>query len=121
MKKILAMLLALVMVLSLAACSVEKAPETTAAPETEAPAVNENPVETEAGPAPVEISLWTYPIGKWVDEATVAGLIADFNAVYPHITVSRSSTWTTPTVTTRSTPPSKATRLPTSSWKVPSV
>ena len=88
MKKILAMLLALVMVLSLAACSVEKAPEETKAPETQAPAVNNDPVETQAPEAEkVEISLWTYPIGNWVDEATVASLIADFNAVYPNITV----------------------------------
>ena len=71
MKKILAMLLVLVMVLSLAACSVEKAPAETKAPEAEK----------------IEISLWTYPIGNWVDEATVASLIADFNAVYPNITV----------------------------------
>ena len=88
MKKILAMLLALVMVLSLAACTVEKAPEETKAPETQAPAVNNDPVETQAPEAEkVEISLWTYPIGNWVDEATVASLIADFNAVYPNITV----------------------------------
>ena len=91
MKKILAMLLALVMVLSLAACTVEKAPEETKAPETQAPAANNDPVETKAPEAPeaekVEISLWTYPIGNWVDEATVASLIADFNAVYPNITV----------------------------------
>ena len=88
MKKILAMLLALVMVLSLAACSVEKAPVETKAPETQAPAANNDPVETKAPEAEkVEISLWTYPIGNWVDEATVASLIADFNAVYPNITV----------------------------------
>ena len=88
MKKILAMLLALVMVLSLAACSVEKAPEETKAPETQAPAANNDPVETEpAGPAPVEISLWTYPIGGWGNDATVQELIAAFNAEYPHITV----------------------------------
>ena len=87
MKKLIALLLALAMVLSMAACSVEKeepapAPAATEAPKAEAPAATEP-----AGPAPVEISLWTYPIGKWVDEATVASLIADFNAVYPHITV----------------------------------
>ena len=89
MKKILAMLLALVMVLSLAACSVEKAPAETNAPETQAPvAGNETPDETKAPEAEkVEISLWTYPIGNWVDEATVASLIADFNAAYPNITV----------------------------------
>ena len=88
MKKILAMLLALVMVLSLAACSVEKAPVETNAPETQAPVAGNDPVETQAPEAEkVEISLWTYPIGNWVDEATVASLIADFNAVYPNITV----------------------------------
>ena len=88
MKKILAMLLALVMVLSLAACTVEKAPAETKAPETQAPAADNTPAETKAPEAEkVEISLWTYPIGKWVDEATVAELIADFNAAYPHITV----------------------------------
>ena len=27
-----------------------------------------------------EISLWTYPIGKWVDEATVSALLDDFQA-----------------------------------------
>ena len=77
MKKLIAIMLALVMVLSMAACTVEKVDET-------------KPISGDtqpAGPDPVEISLWTYPIGNWVDEATVASLIADFNAVYPNITV----------------------------------
>ena len=90
MKKFIALLLALVMVLSLAACSVEKteepAPAATEAPAAEAPAAEETEAAAPAE-APVEISLWTYPIGNWVDEATVASLIADFNAVYPNITV----------------------------------
>lgn len=36
-----------------------------------------------------DITLWTYPIGNWGDSATVDGLIANFNAVYPdiHVTV----------------------------------
>ncbi len=34
-----------------------------------------------------EITLWTYPIGKWGDAATVDGLIASFNAVHPEIKV----------------------------------
>ena len=87
MKKILAMLLALVMVLSLAACSVEKAPAETKAPETQA-AANDTPA-TEAAPVVenVEISLWTFPVGQWGDEATVNGWIDAFNAKYPHITV----------------------------------
>ena len=63
MKKILAMALVLVMVLSLCACNISKAGEN------------------------VEITLWTYPIGSWTDAATVDALIADFNAVYPNITV----------------------------------
>ena len=86
MKKIIALLLALVMVLGLAACSVEQAPAPTEAPKTETPA--ETPKEeTPAGPAPVEISLWTFPVGKWGDEATVNGWVSAFQAKYPHITV----------------------------------
>ncbi len=87
MKKFIALLLALVMVMSLAACSVEKAeaPAETQAPAAEAPAA---PAETEApAAAPIEISLWTFPVGKWGDEATVNDLLADFNAKYPEITV----------------------------------
>ena len=56
MKKFIALLLALVMVMSLAACSVEKeeAPAATQAPAAEAPAA------TEAAPAAApEITLWT--------------------------------------------------------------
>ena len=86
MKKILAMLLALVMVLSLAACSVEKAPAETNAPATQ-PVANDNTPATEAGPAPVEISLWTFPVGKWGDEETVNGWVKAFQDKYPHITV----------------------------------
>ena len=85
MKKIVALALALVMVLGLCACSVQKTEETKPA-ETQAAA----PAETQAAApdaAPVEISLWTYPIGKWTDEATVKSLLADFNAAYPNITV----------------------------------
>ena len=89
MKKIIALALALVMVLGLAACSVEKteAPAPTAAPAaTEAPKA-EAPAATEAAAAPVEISLWTFPVGKWGEEATVNGWIEAFQAEYPHITV----------------------------------
>ncbi|MGN0978040.1 MAG: extracellular solute-binding protein, partial [Faecousia sp.] len=90
MKKIIALLLALVMVVGLCACSVSKTEETKPAA-TQAPE-NNTPAETEAAAAapeaaPVEISLWTYPIGKWTDEATVSALLADFNAAYPNITV----------------------------------
>ena len=35
----------------------------------------------------VTITLWTYPIGNWVNEETVNGFIAAFNEVHPEITV----------------------------------
>ena len=43
---------------------------------------------TEAGQA-ADITLWTYPIGKWGDSDSVNELLADFNAQYPdiHVTV----------------------------------
>lgn len=34
-----------------------------------------------------EITLWTYPIGQWGDSGTVDGLITNFNAAHPEITV----------------------------------
>ena len=79
MKKFIALLLALVMVLSLAACSVEKAEETKPA-ETQAPEAAA-PAETEAAaPAATEITLWTYPIGGWGNQETVDALMAQFEA-----------------------------------------
>ena len=62
MKKLIAILLTVVMVMSL--CTV---------------AVSADEV--------TEISLWTYPIGKWVDEATVSALLDDFHAAHPEIKV----------------------------------
>ena len=84
MKKFLAMFLALVMVLGLCACEVEKAPDPTKPAPTQG---GNDPVVTEPAAEKVEISLWTYPIGKWTDEAAVSALLADFNAKYPNITV----------------------------------
>ena len=81
MKKIIALLLAMVMVLSLAACSVEKEepkPVETKPAGTEAPA---------AAATTTEISLWTYPVGDWGKQEVVDKLLADFNAKYPNIKV----------------------------------
>lgn len=82
MKKFIALLLALVMVLSLAACSAEKAPAETKPAETQGAAAA--PAETEgaaaAPAAATEISLWTYPIGGWGTQETVDALMADFEA-----------------------------------------
>ena len=81
MKKFIALLLALVMVLGLAACSVEKAPAETKAPETQAPeAGNETPATEAPAATATEITLWTYPIGGWGNQETVDALMAAFEA-----------------------------------------
>ena len=64
MKKILAVLLALVMVVGLCACTV-----------------------TTSGGDKTEITLWTYPVGNWGNQETVDSLIEAFNAKYPDISV----------------------------------
>lgn len=68
MTKILALVMALVMVLSLAACGAKID-------------------DTQGQEDVVEIELATFPVGSWGDQATVESLIADFNAVYPNIKV----------------------------------
>lgn len=69
MKKLLALLLALLMLLSLAGCGKQ-------AQEDEEPAV-------------IELTLWTFPAGYWGDPAAVETLLTQFNSVYPdiHVTV----------------------------------
>lgn len=108
-KKFLALGLSLIMVLSMAACgnssdnqqpasqpaqesepepAKEETPE--AAPTedaSEAEAEAESTGDTAGADQNASITLWTYPIGKWGDSATVDGLIASFNAQYPGITV----------------------------------
>ena len=81
MKKFIALLLALAMVMSLAACSVEKAEEKPAETQAAAPAATEAAAAEPAAPAAAsEITLWTYPVGSWGDQATVDALMADFEA-----------------------------------------
>ena len=79
-KRILAILLSAVMALSMVACggAKEEAPAVT-----DTPAVEEEvAVEEEAtdAAAATEITLWTYPIGNWGDQATLDALLADFEA-----------------------------------------
>lgn len=81
MKKLLAMLLALTMVVALCACGkpTPPAPKAPVDP-TQAPAEAPGEAPAEAPAAPVELTLWTYPIGKWGDSATVEAMMADFYA-----------------------------------------
>ena len=84
MKKLLALLLAMTMVMALVACgnnSNQKPAENTPP----APAENQEPAapaenEPAAPAATSEITLWTYPIGDWGDEATVKKLTDAFTA-----------------------------------------
>jgi len=71
MKKILALLLAVMMIFALAACGNSAQPSGTETAGTETGA-------TETGAT--EITLWTYPIGNWGDEATVKALTEAFTA-----------------------------------------
>lgn len=87
MKKLIALALAVVMVLSLGACSVQKAETTPVPTQAAAPAATEAAAPAAPEAAPVEISLWTFPVGKWGEEATVNSWIEAFQAEYPHITI----------------------------------
>ena len=87
MKKLFAVLLAVVMVVGLCACSVSEKPAETTAATTAAATEGATEAAAEAPAATTEISLWTYPIGKWTDAETVSALLADFNAVHPEIKV----------------------------------
>ena len=89
MKKLLAILMALCMLLSLAACG-QSAPAATEAPATEAPKA-EAPAATEApapkDPDPVTIRFWQAG-GDTVDASSVMRLLLDkFELQYPWITV----------------------------------
>ena len=70
---------------------------TSSAATSTAPAESTSTASSEAAPAEstadagqaADITLWTYPIGKWGDSESVDALLADFNAQYPdiHVTV----------------------------------
>ena len=78
MKKVLALLLSLAMVASLAACSVQKNGNTT----------DNGGATNEGGDATAtEITLWTYPIGNWGKAEVVDEILAKFNEEHPEITV----------------------------------
>ncbi len=90
LKRTLALALALCMILALAACGNGGEGGTGASnPPASQPAQNESQAPGgETSGEPVAITLWTYPIGSWGGQnPTVDDMIANFNAVYPDITV----------------------------------
>lgn len=62
------------------------APASAAAPATST-ATNEAAPAGADSDLSADITLWTYPIGKWGDSATVEGLISSFKAAYPGVNV----------------------------------
>lgn len=88
MKKIIALGLALVLTLSLAACTTQPATPP-AAPAPEAPAAGESSAPAEPAAAPVEITWWAFPTFG-VDTGFEQSLIDAFQAANPGITVKLS-------------------------------
>ena len=90
MKKLIAMLLALVMVLGLAACGGSNAPAETKAPEAAAPAETKAPEapETPADPEKITLNIWSFTdeVPKMIDK--YLELNPDFAAKYePKVTI----------------------------------
>ncbi len=84
MKRILAVLLALVMVVGLAACgntgSNESQAPASQPPESQAPESQAPESQAPETPMADTISFWTYPVGNWGDENVVKPIIDAFTA-----------------------------------------
>lgn len=88
MKKIIAMLLALVMALSLAACGNSGAPETTAAPagnDTTAPAGDDTQGSTET--TDVTLKVWAPTEDQATDDSWLPQMLAKFEAAHPEYNI----------------------------------
>lgn len=86
MKKLIALALVGVMTLSMVACGSKE----TEAPAEDPAAATDDAAEpaADADGTAADITLWTYPVGKFQDAATVEGFVAAFNEKYPDIHVS---------------------------------
>lgn len=93
MKKLIAMFLVGAMTLTMAGCG-SSAGTTASAPEESKDAPVQTEAQEEAGAETAgageaaDITLWTYPVGKFGDADTVNSFIASFNEKYPDIKVS---------------------------------
>lgn len=85
MKKFLALLLAMTMVMALVACGnqnnapADNKPSDNQTQNDKQPEDNKTPDTTEPATAE-EITLWTYPVGNWGDEANVKAITDAFTA-----------------------------------------
>ena len=86
MKKLLALLLTGAMTFSMAACGSDGEPASSADHTGSADATEES--QTAPAGEGTDITLWTYPVGKFADAETVDGFIVAFNEKYPDISVS---------------------------------
>ena len=91
-RKALALLLALCMIFALASCTggddtESQTPEQPSQGVQESAPVESTPVEPSGNDLTANLTLATYPVGDMTNEDVVNGLIADFNAVYPNVTV----------------------------------
>lgn len=81
MKKVSALVLSFIMAMSMVACGGgSEAPSSANTP-------GSTPAEGSTSAEATDITLWTYPVGAWKDEATVDGFIANFNKIHPEINV----------------------------------
>ncbi|MCI8812086.1 MAG: carbohydrate ABC transporter substrate-binding protein, partial [Oscillibacter sp.] len=78
MKKLLAILLAMTMVMALVACGGNSGQNSN-----DTPPAQDQPQENPSDPAPADggsITLWTYPIGDWGKEEKVKAITDAFTA-----------------------------------------
>ncbi len=87
MKKIMALMLALVMVMSFAACGSSAPAPTEAANAANVPATEKAPENAAAPEDDVKLTLWTFPLGDWGNEDGTSKLISAFEAANPGIKV----------------------------------